>query len=1068
MRKTLLASTCLAAMAAVPAHAETTISTATTTPVKTSTVKSGAPDDIKITKDGSIKPAAGTAVTIDSNHKVVNEGTIEIVNKDGATGISANAGVTGSITNGATGKIIINETYAPTDIDNDGDIDGPFAVGSNRTGILTAGAFTGNIVNSGEITIEGNNSAGIRLGGPLTGKFTNDGSISVLGDNALGVGLQDVTGNVRLAGKIAAIGENATAARLTGDITGALEVQGELTASGYRYTSAPSDPSKLDADDLLQGGPALSIEGDVTGGIILAVPPKDTSETDKDEDKDGIEDAKEGSAAVRSFGSAPAMQVGSASRDIAIGAVAGTGTNFGLIINGGVVGSGVYTGVDSTGLQIGGLGGAVNISGGVSVAGSVNAISKDASATAMRIGAGATVPEIRVSGKVDATTGGKAQDAVATAILVEAGSNVGLIRNSGTVNAKVGGDDATARAIVDLSGNVDMVENSGAISATGAKNAADNIAIDLTANAGGATVKQIAVGEGKTAPSITGDVRFGSGDDVFDIADGTVKGNTSFGAGNNRLKLSGDAVYTGNATFGAGSDSFAMEGSSRFTGLADFGGGSDTLSIGGTSVFSGTLANSSGLGVSVNGGAFDVQGAATIASLSVTGKGVLGVTLDGDDGGTALTVIGNASFDEDSKLALQLTSIDGAEGQHVVLTAGSLTGASNLTAETTLLPYLYKGELTASGNTLVVDVTRKTISELGLNRSEASAFDAAFEALGADEDIEGVFLRIADGDAFRGQLQQMLPEHEGGVFETVTTGSRALARYLQDPNAPFQDEGKWGYWVNQAVWGTSKGIGNTASYDVTGWGISLGAEIKTDIGNFGGSVAFLSGKDGNGSNDNEVSTSQFEGALHWRLRSNGFMANARVSGAPIKMKGTRNFRAEAGAEDIEKTMRGKWDGTLYSASGSLAYDARTRGNLSFRPMVAVDYYKLKEDGYTETGGGDALDLTVLGRSSDELAVTGTVAVGLDFGGADEYDGWTRFEIEAGRRQLVGGSLGATIASFKDGDAFTLIPEERTSGWIGRLRAIAGNSAFQVGGELSAEEQQSHFGWSFRASLKVGL
>src|SRR5690606_2704127 len=128
MRKTLLASTCLAAMAAMPAHAETTISTATTTPVKTSTVKSGAPDDIKITKDGSIKPAAGTAVTIDSNHKVVNEGTIEIVNKDGATGISANAGVTGSITNGATGKIIINETYAPTDIDNDGDIDGPFAV----------------------------------------------------------------------------------------------------------------------------------------------------------------------------------------------------------------------------------------------------------------------------------------------------------------------------------------------------------------------------------------------------------------------------------------------------------------------------------------------------------------------------------------------------------------------------------------------------------------------------------------------------------------------------------------------------------------------------------------------------------------------------------------------------------------------------------------------------------------------------------------------------------------------------------------------------------------------------
>src|SRR5690606_9651767 len=152
------------------------------------------------------------------------------------------------------------------------------------------------------------------------------------------------------------------------------------------------------------------------------------------------------------------------------------------------------------------------------------------------------------------------------------------------------------------------VENSGAISATGGKNAADNIAIDLAANAGGATVKQIAVGEGKTAPSITGDVRFGSGNDVFDIADGTVKGNTSFGAGNNQLKLSGDAVYTGNAVFGGGNDNFVLEGASRFTGLADFGGGSDMLSSGGYSVRSGALANSSGLGGCVNGGAFDVEG----------------------------------------------------------------------------------------------------------------------------------------------------------------------------------------------------------------------------------------------------------------------------------------------------------------------------------------------------------------------------------------------------------------------------------------------------------------------------
>src|SRR3546814_5250543 len=128
----------------------------------------------------------------------------------------------------------------------------------------------------------------------------------------------------------------------------------------------------------------------------------------------------------------------------------------------------------------------------------------------MWIGACATVPEIRVSVKVEATTGGKAADDVATAILIETGSDVAMIRNSGASNAKVGGDDAVARAIVDLTGHVAMVENSGAISATGAKDAADNIAIDLSANNGGATVKQTAVASGATAPSITGNVPFGN------------------------------------------------------------------------------------------------------------------------------------------------------------------------------------------------------------------------------------------------------------------------------------------------------------------------------------------------------------------------------------------------------------------------------------------------------------------------------------------------------------------------------------------------------------------------------
>src|SRR3546814_7501092 len=119
-----------------------------------------------------------------------------------------------------------------------------------------------------------------------------------------------------------------------------------------------------------------------------------------------------------------------------------------------------------------------------------------------------------------------------------------------------------------------------------------------------------------------------------------------------------------------------------------------------------------------------VQTCALPISLDVTDKGVLAVTLDGGDAGTALTVTGGASFGEDSKLQLKLSSIEEAEGEHIVVTAGSLSGADNLTTETTLLPFLYKGELTATATQLIVDVSRKDVDELGLNRPEASAFNA--------------------------------------------------------------------------------------------------------------------------------------------------------------------------------------------------------------------------------------------------------------------------------------------------------------------------------------------------------
>lgn len=1067
MRSYLLATTALI-VSSTPVAAQTVVDKAGTTPLRTSTIKAGAPDAIRISSAGSVKPSGGTAMTIDSNHAVTNEGVIQITNADNATGIGAIAGTSGGITN--SGTITIDESYAPTDIDKDGDLDGPFAIGTGRAGIQTDGAYAGNIVNgaAGAITVEGNNSAGIALGGTLTGNLTHDGKTNIIGDRSVGVSTHDVTGNVRLGGSIAVSGQDSIGAHIGGNVGGALVVQGTLAATGFRYPTAPSDPSKLDADDRLIGGPALLVEGNVAGGIILAVPPKDTDPANNDEDKDGIEDAKEGSAAVASYGSAPAMVVGATDHAIAIGPVAGTGTGFGIVIDGAILGNGVYAGIAGNGLQIGGRGGAVSVAGGMGISGKIDAVAIGANATAVRVGALATVPEIRNSGSITAVTG--TGSFIATAIQIDAGAAVSTVRNSGTIKAATSDANGTAVAIVDRSGSVTLVENSGTISGSGATAADRNLAIDLSANTTGASVRQTVVAAGVAEPAIVGDLRFGSGNDLLDVADGSVSGNASFGAGNNRLALSGDARYAGNVTFGSGADSMSLAGSSSFTGTADFGGGSDTLAISGGAKFAGSLLNAGGLAVTLSAGTLDVSKPTAIGSLSVGDKGILSVVLDKKGGGTLLNVAGTASFAKGSVLSLRLASITDAEGRYTVLRAGSLTGAGDLTSDNTLLPFLYKGVLsTPTANELAVEVTRRTATELGLNRSGASAYDAIYAALGTDEKMGESFLAITDGETFRNSMGRLLPDHAGGSFEVTTLGSRQIARVLQDPHGPFKDEGSWGYWMTTSVYGRNKAIDDTAGYKVGGWVAAAGVEHKIgNIGNIGLSAAYVFSQNHDQGNANEVIGGQYEFAGYWRGRWGGFQANARASWATIDFGSHRRFYGMAGDTKVERVTSGDWNGKLGSLSASVSHESGG-DNFFIRPNASIDYYRLSEGGYAETGGGKAMDLVVGARTSDELAVNGNLAAGVDFIGFYQGDqNWFRLEAEGGRRQIVGGSMGVTTAHFVGGSNFTLTPEERTSGWNGRLRAIGGNSYFRMGGEVGAEQQQGSWALSIRGTLQIGL
>jgi hypothetical protein len=136
--------------------------------------------------------------------------------------------------------------------------------------------------------------------------------------------------------------------------------------------------------------------------------------------------------------------------------------------------------------------------------------------------------------------------------------------------------------------------------------------------------------------------------------------------------------------------------------------------------------------------------------------------------------------------------------------------------------------------------------------------------------------------------------------------------------------------------------------------------------------------------------------------------------------------------------------------------------------MSLDYYRLNENAYQGSGGGAALDLSVDKRRSDELALNGGLAMAYDFGTVEDGVGRPRIELEGGRRQILGGELGVTLARFKDGQTFTLTPEERTSGWAGAARIAGGGEGFRIAGEVNAEERQDDVVLGARVSLSAAF
>jgi hypothetical protein len=1093
-------------LATAPALADTTVSTGQTAKLATSTA-----GNITVATAGTLTAPAGTtngqsAITVDSSSTVtINGGGIVYAGtaatpQNGSIGVQINPGTTTTITN--TGTIYNLENFTPLTI-NSGYVYSPVSGVSGRYGIYGAagGVINATITNSaattvgtssytGSIAIDGNNSAGIQIDSTLNGALNTQGNINVLGNNSYGVKLNAVTanggasGNVTIGGVVTVTGAGSQGYVQSGDVAGVVLIDGAIS-NGYSYTDTQGTPLILSRNSLSNGTltgtaylspsntPVVEIDGNVGGGILINAP---TTSTSKDTNRGSL--TAYGNNAALQIGGATNIEIkGNANTDNgSLNANTNSGS-FALGIDGQVSANSYYSSAAAFAVVIGGRGGTVKLDGGLEVFGTVSATSVDTAATAL---------------------------------LINAGANVGTIFNSGTIKAAVSQPSTGAVfAIQDLSGSVTSLTNQGYISATGATDGA-SAAIDLSHTSQSVTLTQsysvanttnqtndkaVSTYNPLTATlyaGITGDIYLGSGPaNVINIQSGGVTGNTYLGAGSGNTVTAADVTrWVGNINVGnsvaGGSLTMALKNYAQFNGTLNLFNSTGSLTLSDNAVFRGAVTGGGNFDVTVNGGTFGAAGlgTTTIRNLNVASGGALNVFIDGTSGNASHLIANSATFASGAKLTLTINSLTNIASAtpYDVLTATTLTGANTLTSSSINLPVLFNGAITTDANNVYVSITRATPAQLGLTGAQTAAYTAILNDAAANANIQNTLLSVYDAPTLRRRFNELLPSYDGGSFDVITRTTRLADKHFDDDTTLFSISNS-AAWIEPIIFRGERKIGDTPGFKTTGGGISMGVEKVTPVGNIGLQFAYVSGTataqtfaNSVNVNDQRVKVGEVELGLFWRKSAGPLYIWAGGNVGRETFNATRTFfgqyttttQTAVNTTNFTYNAAGHWSGWSAAFNGGLSYTLPLGEHFSLRPRGVIEYDRLKERGYIETGD-TPIALTIAGRTQTQTTATTTLAAKWSSGPSTHEGRPFAVEVEAGRRSWLSGNLGNTAGTFSTGDAFSLTGSHLPSAWVGNLSIMQGglDYTWKIGTDVERGTDKG-IAYGIRASLSIAL
>ncbi|MEM7640399.1 MAG: autotransporter domain-containing protein, partial [Pseudomonadota bacterium] len=654
------------------------------------------------------------------------------------------------------------------------------------------------------------------------------------------------------------------------------------------------------------------------------------------------------------------------------------------------------------------------------------------------------------------------------------------------------GEAANAIAIRDLSNGLTTITNTGSIIAAHSTDGTevDDIgatrAIDLSTSTQDISVLQtlatptddvngddVIDSDDVVSPTLIGDVLFGSGDDTLTSTSGTIIGDVEFGLGNATLTLSG-TDYAGDVAFSDGDNALSFT-SGNFVGDVLFGGNTATFNLTnaiytGQIVSDGTLDSLTAVDTDL---LFSEGTSATMTTFSLTGESLLQVDLDPNatTAPATLTVTGAATLGDSVKIRPDLQGISSTDFTHTFIDAGSLifdgTLDESLIQDT---PFIYNVELVATDDvrdTLDLEFSLKTTEELGLDLNQAAAYTAVLDVFSGDDELGAALAEVSEESEFFQIYNLLLPQRTDAATRYLSSQSSAVFGALGNriKTLSSNEERPFGFWAQEyfTVIDIEEDT-DVPGYNGSGLGFAAGLDSRIGFLDVAGlHVNYSSGDfEEKTGGSNPVTTSSFGIGLYAKesLGPLDFVIASQISNVDF------NSRREIEIDEFVFDQAAEWTGTSAMTSASVASEFEM-GQFYARPQISVDYFRLEQDSYTETGD-ERLALEIGAADTDRSSATAVLDLGARLPVGDRSPALIIPEVSIGYRGELSSTPYETTARFLSSEeTFDILAQDSFSdaflaGISLSTDSVMGSARFGYDVEI-AEEGIIHFGG---ATLKL--